>query len=88
MEEYSAVHRDGRRNGGENVHTSGGFVRADQIDLKSLDDQIHRHLIHAERDDEAEQEMRSGQRRHLGLEVATVNEERLRWWVRREIELQ
>ncbi|KAG6394219.1 hypothetical protein SASPL_144800 [Salvia splendens] len=31
----------------EDVHVGGGFVRADQIDLKSLDEQLQRHLSKA-----------------------------------------
>ncbi|XP_047982791.1 serine/threonine-protein kinase STY13-like [Salvia hispanica] len=31
----------------EDVHAGGGFVRADQIDLKSLDEQLQRHLSKA-----------------------------------------
>ncbi|KAL8471366.1 hypothetical protein ACS0TY_028862 [Phlomoides rotata] len=31
----------------EDVHGGGGFVRADQIDLKLIDEQLHRHLSRA-----------------------------------------
>ncbi|KAL9998773.1 hypothetical protein Hdeb2414_s0523g00910541 [Helianthus debilis subsp. tardiflorus] len=30
-----------------NTNDNGGFVRADQIDLKSLDEQLERHLSRA-----------------------------------------
>ncbi|KAL8475495.1 hypothetical protein ACS0TY_028230 [Phlomoides rotata] len=32
----------------EDVHGGGGFVRADQIDLKLIDEQLHRHLSRAD----------------------------------------
>ncbi|XP_068641701.1 serine/threonine-protein kinase 52-like [Aristolochia californica] len=46
---YGSVESRGRKSGteAEMKETSDGFVRADQIDLKSLDDQLERHLTRA-----------------------------------------